>query len=291
MNLFKLRSDISIFENYPQFSLYCKNEYKSFGSFGVKLRKFEGLLNYLDENKISDVLIYGNPHSNFVSTYSTLLKFAKKTVHAIHYTKDPKLITANSILSKSQADTLINSSSKNNREFYISEFKQKFPTGFLIPEFGIHKASLESLKSLWKEISDFEFLFLDLGTGFTALSAADFFAESKVKIYGVCIGNDIQNMKKNLLDTSDQLGLDKKNINRIELIPCIISKSFGSSNAELNTWIEKVFYEKKIPLEPVYSGKSLFTIHHFLKKNKLSGKGIYIHQGGLLNSVEKLLKR
>ena len=209
MSLYKMNSDIELFQTINGFSLYIKNEYKSFGSFGVKLRKFKGLLDYLDENKITDVLIYGNPHSNYVSTYSTLLKFAKKTVHAIHYTKDPKLITANSILSKSQANNIVNSQTKNNREFYISEFKQKFPSGLILPEFGIHNSSLESLKSIWQELEDYEYIFLDLGTGFTALSAADFFNNSKTKLYGVCIGNYIQNMKKNLLDTAAQLGLDK----------------------------------------------------------------------------------
>ena len=83
--------------------------------------------------------------------------------------------------------------------------------------------------------------------------------------------------------------MDRKIADQIELLPCIISKSFGSTNNELNTWIQKIYSEKKIPLEPVYSGKSLFSLIPFLKKNKLIGKGIYIHQGGLLNSVDKFM--
>ena len=51
-------------------------------------------------------------------------------------------------------------------------------TGFVIPEFGIHEAGLRTLNFLWKEIEsvdNFDYLFLDIGTGFTALSALEFF--------------------------------------------------------------------------------------------------------------------
>ena len=286
-SLFYKKSPIELYLQNENFFLYIKREDKNFASFGLKLKKWKGLNDFLTKNKIQTVLIYGNPHSNFLATYTYLLKLAKKIIYSIHYTKDPNLITANSILSKRFSDVVIQSKSKQNREFYINEFKKKNPEGFIIPEFGIHESSLSSLKDYWKRLElefSFDLLFLDIGTGFSILSAIDSLPNKK--IIGISIGNQYDKIKNDLLQYSNQLFLDKKNIDKIEVLKVNCSPAFSSTNQELDDFIKWNWQEKNLPLEPVYSAKTIYTILDYLKKKKLEGRALYVHQGGLLNHLK-----
>lgn len=288
LNYYKT-TPVEIFEFYQDFTLLIKREDKTFANFGVKLKKLHGLIQFLKQGNIKDILLYGNPHSNFMATFATILSLEGFLVHSVFYTNDIKLVTANSLLSKRFSETIIFSKSKSNRDFYLNEFKKGFPNGFVIPEFGIHEAGLRTLNFLWKEIEsvdNFDYLFLDIGTGFTALSALEFFKEKKIQIIGVSIGNKLDKIQYDLEANADKLGLERNLISKLKLLEPNLSPAFASKNKILEDWIRKVWSEKKIPLEPVYSGKTLYTINHYIKKEKLKGKGIYLHQGGLLNHIK-----
>jgi len=288
LNYFK-DTPLETFEQYNDFTLYIKREDKTFAGFGVKLRKLYGLIQFLKKGSVKDVLLYGNPHSNFLATFSTVLKLEGFTIHSLFYTNDQKLITPNSILSKRFSDTIIDTGSKGNREFYISAFKTGFPNGFVIPEFGIHKSGLVGLSFLWRELekSDFlKYLFLDIGTGFTTLSALDYFKEKEVQVVGVAIGNKKDKIQNDLETNAEKLGLDKKIIGKLKILEPFTSPAFASKNKTLEDWIRKIWETKNIPLEPVYSAKTLLTVHEYIKSQKLKGTGIYLHQGGLLNHLK-----
>ncbi|MBK8396622.1 MAG: hypothetical protein IPL26_15485 [Leptospiraceae bacterium] len=285
-------SPIHIFESYPNFTLSIKREDKSFAGFGLKLKKIQGLIQFLKKGQIKDILLYGNPNSNFMATYTTMFHLENFQVHSLFYTNDPKLTTGNSILTKRFSDTSIFLKSKSNREFYIHEFKKGFPNGFVIPEFGIHETSLSSLNFLWREIENadtFDYLFLDIGTGFTALSALEYFKEKKIQIIGVTIGNKLNKIQYDLEQNSQKLGLDKNNFSNLKILEPSTSPAFASKNKQLEDWIRKIWINKNIPLEPVYSGKTLLTIHEYIPKANLKGKGLYLHQGGLLNHLKYYL--
>lgn len=288
LNYFK-DTPIEIFEEYNDFALYIKREDKTFAGFGVKLRKIYGIIQFLKKGDVKDILLYGNPHSNFLATFSTVLKLEGFKIHSLFYTNDQKLITPNSILSKRFSDTIIHTLSKGNREFYISAFQKGFPNGFVIPEFGIHKSGLVGLTFLWRELekSEFlEYLFLDIGTGFTALSALEYFKEKEVQIIGVAIGNRKDKIQTDLETNLKKLNLDKKILSKLKILEPFTSTAFAGKNKTLEDWIHKIWKEKQIPLEPVYSAKTLLTIHEYIKSNKIKGKGIYLHQGGLLNHLK-----
>lgn len=282
--ILEINSEISEIYKTKDFDLNLKKEYKSFLSFGTKLRKFKGLFQYLKQNNFSEVLIYGNPHSNFVSTYTFLCKTFGFKVNSIFYTKDKFKQSINSKISEIYSDEFQLIQSKNNLEFYLKEYSKS--EIFQIPEFGIHPSSINSLNELWSEIKnvDFEYLFLDIGTGFTALTALEYFQNKK--IIGVAIGQDEKKILHYLENLSDKLNLSKENLKNLKIISPIISKSFGSVNKELENFIKEFYKEKEIYLEPIYSAKSVFTILNFIKKEKLNGKGIYIHQGGILNHLK-----
>ncbi len=284
-NIFNLKSGIYELFKSKNFELEIKKEYESYLSFGTKLRKFKGLYEYLKLNKFKEILIYGNPHSNYVSTYTFLCKYFNFKVNSIFYTKDRLKKSINSKISEIYSDEFKFIESKNNLEYYIKEYSNREKL-FQIPEFGIHQSSIFSLNELWTEIENlkFEFLFLDIGTGFTALTALEYFKEKK--IIGVAIGQDEKKIRTYLENISISLNLPKKNLNNLKILTPIISKSFGSVNKELENYIKEFYIKKEIYLDPIYSAKSILTILDYLKKTKLIGKGIYIHQGGILNHLK-----
>lgn len=289
MNLdFYKSTPTELFESFPNFELFIKREDKTFGGFGVKWKKAEGLVRFLKNGQVKEVLIYGNPHSNYVSTFSVLLKISGFTVYSIFYTNDSNLTTANSILSHRFSDSVISIKAKANRDFYIQNFKSGFPNGFVIPEFGIHESGMKSMATLWRgsNYESMDFLFLDIGTGYTLLSALEFFKDKSIQIIGVAIGNKADKIKYDLEKNAEKLSLDKKILSRVKILAPAISPSFASKNKTLEDWIRHIWREKQIPLEPIYSGKTLYTILDFIQKEKISGKGIYLHQGGLLNHLK-----
>ncbi|MCB1177406.1 MAG: hypothetical protein KDK36_07500 [Leptospiraceae bacterium] len=102
------------------------------------------------------------------------------------------------------------------------------------------------------------------------------------EIHGICIGRRANRMK----DELEKLYYDlyKDNLNYENLIyqdPLIISK-FGKSNDRLTQFINDNS-KKGVLLEPVYSGKTVFTISELAKQNNWEGEGLYIHQGGMGN--------
>lgn len=287
-NYFKA-TPVELFKSYPNFELLIKREDKTFAGFGVKLKKIYGLIQFLERGDIKDVLLYGNPHSNFLATFSVILKLEGFTVHSILYTNDQNLVTANSVLSKRFSDTIIYAKSKSNREFYLSEFKKGFPNGFIIPEFGIHESGLKGLYSMWEGMEShekFDYLFLDIGTGFTAISALEYFKDKNLQIIGVAIGNRVDKILSDLAANVKKIDLSDKILSRLKILEPTTSPAFASKNKILEAWIHRIWIEKQIPLEPVYSGKTLLTVTEYIKKQKLTGRGIYLHQGGLLNHLK-----
>lgn len=283
--IFQPKSSLETFFQTKNFELKIKKEYESFLSFGTKLRKFSGLNEFLKSKNTKEVLIYGNPHSNFVSTYTYLFKIFNYKINSIFYSFDKDKNSLNSFLSKNYSDEFQFIQSKNNLEYYLNLFSKK-ENLFIVPEFGIHTSSIYSLNQLWKEIENFEFeyLFLDIGTGFTSLTALEYFKDKK--LIGVSIGQDEKKIYKYLENLSKKLNLEKSNLSRLKIIPPVISKSFGSTNKELDEFVKTTFLTTGFFLEPIYSAKSIYTIQKYIKKNLPNGKGIYIHQGGILNHLK-----
>lgn len=282
----RLNTPVEFFEKIGNFSLCIKRDDKTFGSFGTKFRRLGGLLCHLKTKKIHSVFLSGSPHSNFVSSASYIFHSEGFHVSAAHISKDPKIRTANSILSNRFADKIYICRDQLDLEDCKADFQNAYPDGFVIPKFGLNVHCFESLSGLWGEINsldnEFGYVFLDIGSGLTFLSALKHLSVNK-KIFGVAIGNKKDKLEIELANLADEFGLDMTRYYEI-LIPAI-SPNFSSRNSKLESYIREVWASKKIPLEPIYSAKTLFTIIKYIEEKNLEGKGIYIHQGGLLSHL------
>lgn len=280
----KLNTPIELFEKTSQVSLYIKREDKTFASFGTKLRKFSGLLKYLQKNQIRKVLTYGNPHSNYLAAFNYLLQFNHIEVTSIFHTKDAKLKTANSILAKRYCREYFDVHERDLVQRTIERITDKDPEIFVLSEFALHNSVLHGLHTLWEEIVyPFQYIFMDLGSGATALSAMQYYQNSNKKLVGVCIGSKINVMDSFLDITALKLEMDFFDLQPIQLISPLAAPGFARSNKTLENFIKETWNIKAIPTEPIYSAKSLYTILDYLISHNIKGDCLYIHQGGLLN--------
>lgn len=286
----KLNTPIELFEKTSQVSLYIKREDKSFASFGTKIRKFSGLWKHLQKHNISKVLTYGNPHSNYLASFNYLLQMHGIEIVSIFHTKDAKLKTANSILAKRYADEYFDVAERDLVQRKIEEISEKSDNLFVLPEFALHTSTLSGLRSLWEEIVfPFKYIFIDLGSGSTALSAMEYYKNTNKNIIGICIGSKI-NMMDSYLDLSAlKLEMDFFDLQPIQLLSPLAAPGFARINKTLENFIRDTWKLKELPTEPVYSGKSLYTILDYLVSHNIKGDCLYIHQGGLLNHTKFFL--
>lgn len=160
----------------------------------------------------------------------------------------------------------------------------------LIPEYGMSLEAAEGLNSLWRQIqvSEYDRLVLDLGSGLTFLSAKKYFGNS-IPIYGVNIGLPKKKMLNWLERKRNSLGFSKVEIEVEEILEISNLGGFGSKNSIILKYCNS-FYEKyKIPLEPIYSGRSLYTIESLIQSGLWKGRTLYLHQGGLWNFLDHFI--
>ncbi|MCB1189515.1 MAG: hypothetical protein H7A23_21280 [Leptospiraceae bacterium] len=275
--------------NLEGFEFYIKRDDKTFATFGTKLRKLSGLLKHLENQNAKTVLLFGNPHSNYMATFTYMLYLNAYNIVSLHTTKNPKLVTVNSILSKKYSHHSLHCNSKEEIHKKIQIFQNKIANIFLVPEFGIHESSYQGIGSLWKEVDSYEqkfdYIFLDAGSGLTLTSALEHYKTLPTKVISVAIGNKPDKLKEELKALSFKLS--KRNIQEydFELISPAITPGFSKTSYSLSNFIKDFWKEFTLPLEPVYSGKSIYTLIQYIREKKPKGRGIYIHQGGLLNHV------
>jgi 1-aminocyclopropane-1-carboxylate deaminase len=266
--------------------IYIKRDDLSFASFGTKVRKFVGIYQHLQKAGYTGVVLRGNPHANFLGCFAYLFKlfgFQVFTIAHLHYhTK----ATPNSILAGKYSDALFVVETLQEDQNINERLLKDDKSLFSLPPYGVHEQAIIGLKTLWDEIDaypiSFDHICLDVGSGVTALSALAY--RSERSLIGVSIGMKLFEMERWLPTIASDCGLNV-DTNNIHLLSPQTSPSFATTNTSLNTFIKDAYSNFGLPLEPVYSGKSLYTIVQYLTENDIKGNVLYIHQGGLLNHV------
>lgn len=270
---------------YKDKSIFILEDFQGPGTLGTKLRKAKGLLEELKTSQYKKVSMFGSRNSNFLAAFSLFFKLNGFSISTFTYSHS-SYRGGNSILTEHFSDSIDHFSSKN--DLLVSPEYQKHknsPDCFSINEFGIHKGSLNGLRSLWNHpvFEKFKTIVLDVGSGLTYLSALEFFGSRK-KIIGISLGLGIPKMNAYLKEQELNLSL---NVNReYELISPAIAKSYNSKSKTLSQFIGEMG-EKEVFLEPMYSGKSLYTIFHSFHKSEMN-EVLYLHQGGLISVVGDL---
>ncbi|TGL76324.1 1-aminocyclopropane-1-carboxylate deaminase [Leptospira yasudae] len=292
---------------------------------GTKFRKFLGIHSALRLKSIRSVFLQGELHSNALGAFAFLFRRFGYEVRSIAYARDPKRASANSILTTRHSHSLELFSSRTDWMQRILRLPEKTSAvtldsfGFansaldksvfckidpiqeegspnpersesvLIPEYGLCRAALEGLDSLWEKIpiSEYDRIVVDIGSGSAYLSALRFF-EDRIPFYGVAIGLPKSKLLFWLEEKKKLLGLEWLRIADGRILEPVGNGGFGAHYIQ-NLEYSKSFYQRTgIPVEPIYSARTLAVTEMRIRSGEWSGRTLYIHQGGLLNFLDPL---
>lgn len=254
-------------------------------SFGTKLRKAKGIHKSLITKKINSLVIHGNPNSNYMACFSTYFRASGLKVYAIihsHYQKQ----NLNYWLTIKNSEQVFIAKTKLEYENYLNLLKTQ---GFyIVSKYGACLDSLLELFNLWKEIDwkNYKVIVLDVGSGLTLLSLMYYFQIYHIyttRIWGICIGRKTE---QKIIQDLEILSLSilgrVLDFSNVRLFDSKIDPEFGKYSVELENYC-KNFKIQKIFIDPIYSGKSLFTLEKILIMEKFNCEGVlYLHQGGIL---------
>ncbi|PJZ78957.1 1-aminocyclopropane-1-carboxylate deaminase [Leptospira neocaledonica] len=269
--------------------LFIKREDRIFFSQGTKIRKLLGIYKNLESKlrsgEIQKVILQGNLHSNAILAGSLFFKFVEVPTKILGYSRDPKLITPASIISKRFSEMELYPTRKEWGEVVEDTTKSLPPNEVLIPEYLFTTSALQGLMSLWEEIDPMKYdrIILDVGSGLTWISSILW---GKLPMTGICLG-----MEKEKFIPWIKLRLSSLRLPNIDLPweslidPREKIEGDFSYGKKGNIWLEKSSeYQKRfgIYLEPIYAAKSISMIESMMKKRELEGRILYIYQGGIL---------
>lgn len=266
---------------------------------GTKIRKALGLLDFLRKNQIEKIRLVGSLHSNFLSAYSFLFSISGFNVEVFAYHRNANLRSANSKIIRNYASEIFLFSTR--KECLDSLGKDSEENEFLVPEYGFHHSALLKLNDFWEmvknRIAKPTLLFLEIGSGLSFISAASFFKNTSVKVVGILIGERKDRFLKKLPLYLKSIHLTETDLGEYILLEPEQNKKFGEVNEELIRKTKEVYHMTGIMLEPIYSTKSWKCMedfsdpgkNFFLSQEDKESDWLYLHQGGLLNHLDRIL--
>lgn len=269
--------------------LFIKREDRIFFSQGTKIRKLLGIYRSLESKlrsgEIQNIILQGNLHSNAILAGSLFFKFVEVPTKILGYSRDPKLITPASIISKRFSELELYPTRKEWEKIVEDTTKSLLPNEFLIPEYLFTSSALQGLNSLWDEIdpTHYDHVVLDVGSGLTWISGILW---GKLPITGICLGLQKERFGHWLGSNLSSLRLQSIDFPWANLIDpkekLKVDFSYGNKG---NIWLERSKeYQKRfgIYLEPIYASKSISIIESMMENKELEGRILYIYQGGIL---------
>jgi 1-aminocyclopropane-1-carboxylate deaminase/D-cysteine desulfhydrase-like pyridoxal-dependent ACC family enzyme len=273
----------------------------SFSSSGSKVRKLSSLIPYIIEKKPKLIGLIGSSLSHFVLALAQ--RCIEQKLPFTCYLKKPHFPQKNgnalllSILSPKICwiDTLnwpqVIQKAESECDLVIPE------GGFMMEAFaGCCSLGLDILRNEKELNLSFDHIFVDAGSGLTALSLILFFSliDSRKRIHVLSCADSKELFEEKLSKMSSYLKevyqtpftyKDTYTFNQ----PCQ-GKSFGSTSTSLFAYIRSFAQKEGVFLDPIYSAKLFQTFETTLQKN-LHGNALLIHSGGgtSLFSFEKAL--
>lgn len=285
----KIKEPKWISHDFSRFRLHFIQDFQSF-TLGTKLRKAEGIFQFLLQNNYNAIQLVGDPNSNFISAFTYYFTIKKIPVYAVHISRSGYR-SGNRIISERFSTKFIKPTIVSGEMYdrVYPDFENRSDLKiFPIPNWGISKFSELALHNLWKNIQNkylINILYIDIGSGLSYLSALHYFKNSDIKIIGISIGLKKERMVEYLNGVEDRIF---QTTSEYEIINPTDGLKFGKTNAYLSQFIREMS-KKKIYLEGIYSAKSVNTIIE-LEKNRTNREEIgYLHQGGLISGITRVV--
>jgi len=151
---------------------------------------------------------------------------------------------------------------------------------FWITEGGVADKAILGLSEIFMELDqlyDYICMASATGTSIAGLIQGAKIYQSKSKIIGVSVLNNVEEQRENVVNLIGKTETDWSIIDGYEF------SGFAKKNEQLTSFVNDFSLKHNIPLEPVYSGKSFFAMMDLIKMEyfEANAKILLIHCGGL----------
>ncbi|MBS3905278.1 MAG: hypothetical protein KGZ39_08135 [Simkania sp.] len=271
-----------------------------FSISGTKFRKYRTLIPFLKRQECNEAVVIGGAYSNHVLSITQLLiengikptlflkgplpyqkhgnfRFLQmlipdSSIHWVPKTNWPKVTQYASAYADGSARTVI-----------LPEGATVFPA-FL----GGLSLPLDILRNEEEHKIEFDHLFIEVGTGFSAAALLLGFAYLKKKTFChllLLAGTEEEFLKQlQILHADFERWLGQKCSFPIHFSceSSSLAPSFGSTNSELFQFLIRIAREEGFFLDPIYSGKLFYHAKKKMEANPFSGNILVVHSGGAL---------
>lgn len=173
------------------------------------------------------------------------------------------------------------------QDAFWQEWAEHYPDYYLVPEGGGGLLGAQGCKIIPQMIKqqlptigwdDFDSIYLSVGTGSTLVGTI-WGKENKHQVVGCLAVPDCYRVDKQIEDLLDEIPIKIANYQ----LQSAARKGFGQADPELLDFINDVEKTTGLPLDPVYTGKTLFFLQQQVQAGHIA-KGtriVFIHTGGL----------
>lgn len=281
-------------------NLYIKRDDElSYAVSGSKFRKYASLLPHLKKIPNKKFIIIGGARSNNVIGLSLMMLENNLDFELVLLGSEDLKVNGNSYLLKftvpaKKIHWIQTANWQNINEIVRNELFPNCKNCVIIPEgadmeeslWGGMTLALDILRNEREHSLKFEHIFLDSGTGNTAIAfiLANSFVESSAKIYVTLIAGAFEEFEVKLKQYSAFftkkmaiLGFLPKNF---QLFYPSTARSFGNVNSSVKQFCINATRKSGVLFGPIYSGKHLMRTLEVITENQILGNKLFIHSGG-----------
>jgi 1-aminocyclopropane-1-carboxylate deaminase len=257
---------------------------------GNKWRKLKYNVAYAQQIKKSGILTFGGAFSNHLIATAA-------ACHAIGL-KSIGIVRGNELNSDSN-DTLKKCAKfgmelvfisreeyhLRNEKMYHEELTITYPNYFIVPEGGSNYYGMIGCQEILQETpNNYDHVFVAQGTTTTSCGIALALPEKSVlHVVPVLKGFQAKDEMRSLyLRSGIEQGMVDEILEKVDVLSDYHFGGYGKYTDELLQFMEDFFSETAIPLDPVYTGKTIFALVDWVVQNDIRDANIlFVHTGGI----------
>lgn len=272
---------------------------------GTKARKAVDYERYLRENGYNAVVTCGGVHSNHNRAIALMAMANGWKCHLVYHGSETEfrkgkgnagLVMMAGVetefvdvdgISNAMDNAMARFEAQGLKPYYIHGGGHDLPGGTAFVD------AIMELKHQCDEIGyKPNYIFHATGTGSTQAGIAvglDLVGWSDVKLIGISVARNEERGKKVVVDFANGLakyyGISKDYSDSIIFDDSYVGSGYDKRNKEIESFIKNVRQGTSLLVDETYSGKAMYGMMDYIKKNKLKGNFLFWLSGGPLNAI------
>lgn len=264
----------------------------SSGMAGSKCRKYASLFPALRDLGIKHLFLIGSKHSNHILAASQCAREYNFTITALllkshHISNDGNFKLSRLLIGEENIIWIERDAWSSVEEIAKALVQKQIEKSFVVPEGGACQHSMLGAQTLADDIIKneqqlgvkFEHIFLDAGTGLSAIAAIQRLEalNHKAMRYVLLLADPPE------LFEEKYKTLCQASLVHTKLLRPSNAKSFGAVNTTVKNFIKIFAKQQGVLLDPIYSAKLFFEAQHYLNSQFIIGNVLVVHSGGTLS--------